>query len=284
MTAQILDSGPAAQADLSRAMAGDRAAFDRLVSPLRSRLAGAIRRLVGHPEDTEDLVQETLIKAFNGLSAFRGDAELGTWMHRIALRTAVDFLRRQPEWRWDAQPHAKDYCHDHDMVGAVQNLMMDPGFRFDAREHIAFCMTCVGRSLPPDEHAALVIKDVFDFSNDEGAELLGLTRSVFRHRVAAARDKMRTRFENLCALVSKTGACWQCEGLRSLSPADRRGEVPEAVLPPTEDRDVHLSNRLRVIRDADLHEGVSQPLHDRLFRLIKQVEAMAGSGRSPVNR
>ena len=160
-------------------------------------------------------------------------------------------------------------------------LVRDPSFQFDAREHIAFCFTCVSRSLPPDDHAALMLKDVFDLSNDDGADTLGLSRSVFRHRVSAARQQMQTRFDGLCALVNKKGACWQCAGLRELSHSEGRGEEPAAVLPPGRAPEPHYRSRLRVVQDAELHAGKSQSLHDALFRLIDQVEKRRAGDAPP---
>lgn len=87
--------------------------------------------------------------------------------------------------------------------------MRDPGFAFDVREHIAFCFTCVGRSLPPEQQAAIVLREVFEYSNREAARIAGVTESVLRHHLSAGRKSMKETYDGLCALVGKQGMCRQ---------------------------------------------------------------------------
>ncbi len=127
-----------------------------------------------------------------------------------------------------------------------------PDFSFEVREHVAYCFACVGRSLPPDEQAALVLGDVADMSARDSAKVLGVSESVFRHRLAAARQAMRDRYEGLCALVSKTGMCHQCKGLREIAAEGRRG----GPLPDVSD----YADRLAVVRSADFADGKAAAL------------------------
>jgi RNA polymerase sigma-70 factor (ECF subfamily) len=91
--------------------------------------------------------------------------------------------------------------------------MMEQEFVFDLREHISYCLICVSQSLEPEEHAALVLRDVLDLSARESCDVFGVSDAVLRHKLAAARRNMEEKYEGLCALVSKTGICRQCEGL-----------------------------------------------------------------------
>jgi RNA polymerase sigma-70 factor (ECF subfamily) len=113
---------------------------------------------------------------------------------------------------------------------------------------------------------------VFEFSNREAAAMVGVSESVLRHHLEASRKQMEASFEGLCALVSKTGVCYQCKELRELAPAPKRGPpVPEvgAETDPPKDR---MRHRLRIVRDAPLAEGKSRPLHDLIFRRIEAAE------------
>lgn len=83
--------------------------------------------------------------------------------------------------------------------------------------------TCVGRPLPPEQQAALVLREVMGFASDEAARALGLTESVLRHHRTSARGEMQRRFEGLCSLVDKEGVCYQCRGPREATPAPRQG-------------------------------------------------------------
>ena len=208
---------------------GDRAVFDRLVVAALPKARGVVRRMIGHPEDTEDILQEALLNAWKAFPDFRGEASFSTWLTTIATRAAVDFLRRSKRWRSEAQiAYANVAAVDDAWRDEIISTFAAPDFSFEVREHVAYCFACVGRSLPPDEQAALVLGDVAEMSARDAAGALGVSESVFRHRLAAARQAMRDRYENLCALVSKTGMCHQCKGLRESAAEGRRGgPVPD---------------------------------------------------------
>lgn len=227
--------------------------FDEQVEPELPKLRRLLRRLVGDPQDAADLLQETLLRAFTRFDTFRGESALSTWLYAIATRIALDYLRTRT---LDAT--AKLALKEHTHAAFPDELASHfQGSAFDAREHIAFCFGCVSRSLAPEQQAALVLRDVMELSNDEAAKVLDVTTSVLRHHLAAARAAMEERYHGLCRLVSKTGACWQCEGLRSAF-ADGGPPVPE--LPD-------LRVRLQVVRDAD-PDGPARAFHAFLWRAL----------------
>lgn len=244
---------------LSSAQAGDAAAFQQLFGEHVPKLRGVLRRMVGHPDDVDDLAQQTLLKAYEGLSGFRAEANPGTWLCAIGTRLAIDHLRARKRWRERAQVIFASRCLESEALGqAVGGALYDPNFSYDVKEHIAYCFTCVGRTLEPEAQAALVLRDVLEMSNDEAAKALGLTTSVLRHHLASARETMTKSYEGLCALVNKQGVCWQCSGLREASPEDRRGSEVPAHLP--------WSGRLQIIKEVDETRRCSAPLHDVFFR------------------
>lgn len=250
-------------------MAEDRAAsFEALVRPLLPRLRGFALRMVAHPADAEELVQDALLKAHRGLPSYAGRSSLSTWMFSILTRCCLDHLRARRRWRWDAQHHTRvDADAPHDEVLA---MLAEPGAVYDAREHIAFCFSCVGRSLSPEEAAALLLREVFEFSNKEAAAICGVSESVLRHRLSAARHAMQDAFEGLCGLVAKTGVCHQCKGLRDSAPVENQGPALPSL---PQGRDARWRIRLDVVREADLLEGTSAALHRLMFRAVADVES-----------
>jgi RNA polymerase sigma-70 factor, ECF subfamily len=254
----------------ARAQAGDRRAFDRLAAEALPQVRGVVRRMIGHPEDSDDVVQEALAKAWQSIGSFRGEAKFSTWLTSIAARLAVDLLRRQKRWRTEAQIAYSNLCFtDPEYQGEVISAVSAPDFAFEVRQHVAYCFACVGRSLPPDEQAALVLSDVVDLSDREAAKVLGVSESVFRHRLSAARQAMKDRYEGLCALVSKTGICHQCKGLREVAPEAKRG----GPLPDIAD----FAERCAIVRDADFGTGSMARFHDVFWRRTKEIEE-AGTG------
>ena len=77
-------------ADLARARAGDGAAFDRLVGPLRAELHAHCYRMLGSTHDADDALQEALLRAWRGLAGFEGRSRLRTWLYTVATRTCLD--------------------------------------------------------------------------------------------------------------------------------------------------------------------------------------------------
>ena len=269
MTGEVTNrpSGPAQEG-------GARATFDRLVAGALPKVRGTVRRMIGHPQDSEDVVQEALLKAWSAFDSFRGEASFATWLTTIASRLAVDHLRRAKRWRPEAQiAYANLSAHDESLSGEVVSTFSAPDFSFEVREHIAYCFACVGRSLPPDEQAALVLGDVAEMSGRDAATALGVSQSVYRHRLATAREAMRDRYENLCALVSKTGICHQCKGLREISPSEKRGG-------PIPDID-SFAERLALVREADFANGRSSDLHDIFWRRTKEIEEEGAGSTAP---
>lgn len=263
----VQDHTSTEQASIAAAQGGDRRAFDQLARAALPKLRATIRRMVGHPQQTDDLVQDALTRAWSSIAAFDRRCAFSTWLCRIGTNATIDFLRAQKRWRAHAQVAYANECNaSPDLAMEVGKVLMSPSFHYDVEEHVAFCFTCVGRSLDPDLQAALVLREVQELSNQEAAKSLGLSESVFRHRLSAARRTMDESFDGLCALVNKRGVCYQCSGLRDAIPdASRRGEPAPAAL--------SLDRRLAVVRNGDVDGGRSQALHDLFWQRIADHEA-----------
>lgn len=250
---------------VAQAKSGDRSAFDELVKESSTRLRAIIKRMIGHPDDTEELYQDALLKAWHRLESFREEAEFSTWLCAIGSRTALDFLRGKKAWRERAQiAYGNECSKDEELGSEVYKAITDPSFIFDVQEHISYCFGCVGRSLPAEQQAALVSREVLELSAKEASEALGLTESVFKHHLSSARKQMETIFENLCSLVNKKGVCYQCKGLRMGSTNGRNDNI---------DKIENLDQRIDLIRTVDIFEGVSKSLHDLFWRRTAELEA-----------
>ncbi|WP_298822211.1 RNA polymerase sigma factor [uncultured Roseibium sp.] len=253
---------------IKKAKKGDRQAFTELLSAELPKLRRIVRRLIGHPEDSEDILQETVTKAWTRITTFEEKSLFSTWVTSIATRAAVDHLRTQKRWRTEAQVAYANLCaSSQDLSGEVMTALSDPEFSYDVQQHVAYCFTCVGRSLPADEQAALVLRDVLDLSSREASTVLGVSDSVLRHRLSAARTAMQDKFEGLCALVNKKGICHQCAGLKMAAGATGA----KTLFPEIDD----FADRMAVVRAAE--PGTMSSLHDIFWRRTKQIED-AGEG------
>ncbi|WP_299730659.1 RNA polymerase sigma factor [uncultured Tateyamaria sp.] len=257
---------------VQQAQNGDKSAFDRLVGADLPKLRRIATRMIGHPEDAEDVLQDALLKAWNGIGGFGGRAAFSTWVASIVANAATDHLRTQKRWRTEAQVAYANLCAgSEELSGEVVAAASSPEYAYEVREHIAYCFACVGRSLPVDEQAALVMRDVMDLSAREASTVLGISDSVLRHRLAAARTAMQDKFDGLCALVSKRGICHQCAGLKMLAPPEKRG----GPFPDVAD----MADRMAVVRNAE--PGSMAGLHTVFWRGTKEAEETGAGSTEP---
>ena len=259
---------------ISKAKQGDQTAFSELVKADLPTMRRIVRRMVGHPEDSEDILQDALAKAWSGIGKYEERARFSTWVTSIVTRTAIDHLRAQKRWRTEAQVAYANLCAgSEDLSGEVVGAMSDPEFRFQVQEHISYCFACVGRSLPADEQAALVLRDVMDLSAREAATVLGISDAVLRHRLSAARRAMQDKFEGLCALVGKQGICHQCAGLKiAAEGTDRRDSFPDIS---------EFADRVAIVRTSE--PGSMAGLHDIFWRRTKDIEVTGAGSIDPLS-
>ncbi len=254
---------------VERARQGDQAAFGSLVEPWRKPLFGYIYRMVTLRQDAEDLLQDVLVRVLENLREYRGEAPFKSWLFGIATHACLDHLRHKKRWRVEAQLIGeREATENPENIVGLRAMMQQPEFQFEIREHIAFCFSCIARTLPPEEQAALMLKEVLGFTSEEAAGILRVSEPVFRHRLSDARAKMVQDFDGLCALINKTGVCYQCRGLREVAGPGHGGtdlvqiEVAPGVAINPENL---LDARITIVRNADLEDGRTRPVHDMFY-------------------
>jgi RNA polymerase sigma-70 factor (ECF subfamily) len=261
---------------VDRALSGDERAFTELVEPLRRPLFAYVYRMVTHRADAEDLMQEVLVRVLENLRTYRAQASFKTWVFGIATHACLDHLRWRKRWRVEAQLEGeREHDANPDQVEGLISLISQADFVYEVREHIAFCFACIGRTLDPEEQAAIMLKEVLGFTAQEAAGILDVSEPIFRHRLSSARSKMIGSFDGLCQLINKSGACWQCTGLHEHVPEGHRGAplVQIEVAPGMAVTPENLFEaRLAIVREADLENGKSRPMHDMFYEGISERE------------
>lgn len=174
------------QALIERARNGDAEAFGELVWRYRDTVYTLAVRLVG-PDLAGDVAQEALIRAWRAMPRFRGEAALGTWLHRITVNTAWTLRKRAA--RHDTQQLDEtviDTTIDHAATGPEKAGEMIE-LRAGLREAI--------ERLSPGQRAVLVLRDVYGWSHAEVARELGITHTTAKVRLHRARKRVRTLLE-----------------------------------------------------------------------------------------
>lgn len=171
------------------ARAGDERAFRELVEPHRRELLAHCYRLLGSFTDAEDVLQETLLAAWRGLDGYAGRAALRTWLYRIATHRCLN--ARRDASRRPAEPVPPFAPPEPTRRGEVTWLQPWPDAGPEAHQEsvaaVELAFVAGLAHLPPRQAAALVLRDVLDFSTAEVAGLLDTTPTVVKGLVQRAR-------------------------------------------------------------------------------------------------
>jgi len=171
---------PATDQELVEALleGGSEAAFRELYRRHTPRLLQFVTRVLGGAaDDAEDVVQETWVKAVDGLPGFRGDASLGTWLTGIGLNTARMHLRKMGRWRGfleavESEPRATVLSHEE---------------RMD--------LECVLAQLPDGQRAVLLLHDLEGYTHTQIGELLGIAEGTSKSQLSVARKQAQALYQ-----------------------------------------------------------------------------------------
>jgi RNA polymerase sigma-70 factor, ECF subfamily len=162
---------------------GDRSAFDELVRRTYVDTYTLALRLTADEEDARDVVQEAYLRAWRGLSRFRGDAQFSTWMYRITANTAYSSVKRRRRHRaetLDSMHNEPVELHpDLQPEGAAESSAM--------LDRLSLAL----EALPPKLRVLVVLKDVYGLSHEEIAEELGISVPAAKVRLHRGRKRLR---------------------------------------------------------------------------------------------
>lgn len=163
------------------AIGGDMQAFEAIYRRHASRIHGVIMRLVGgHGVRAEDLTQEAFVRAWQALPKFRFESAFATWLHRLAVNTALMELRTRR-----AQPLFDDDEERLDDLGLADSAGQNTALSMDLERAVA--------TLPPRARAVLVLYDVEGWKHEEIASELGMAVGSSKAQLHRARQLLRER-------------------------------------------------------------------------------------------
>jgi len=182
---------------IERLKAGDAWAFDRLVEERTGDIYALLFRLTEDREEARDLTQETFLQAFRHLAGFRGDADLRTWLYRIAVNQARN------RWRWwrrrrrDATLSLDDAGETGLTLGAriADPDAPDPEQNTLARERERTLLTALG-TLSRAYREVVVLRDIEGLSYEEVAATLDISVGTVKSRLSRGRLELRRRLES----------------------------------------------------------------------------------------
>ena len=249
---------------LAQATSGDEDAFAQLVRRYQGTMKSYLYRLTACREDAEDLAQEVWIQTFTRLGSFNECSSVRTWLFTIATQVAVEHHRVKARWPVDAQDKARALAAaDPEIPEILRRTHWElPRARYEMREHIDFCFTCIMKTLPLDEHIILMLCDIYGFTTEEAAEVLGRAVEVVTPLLREARTTMTRIFAQRCSLINRQGGCHQCTELNGLF-NPHQAELQELA-------------KLDLVRAAQ--EPASQELFALRTALVRSIDPMNAAG------
>jgi RNA polymerase sigma-70 factor (ECF subfamily) len=180
---------------VERAQRGDKRAFEMLVEKYQRKLARLVSRLVRDPGEAEDVTQEAFIKAYRALPSFRGDSAFYTWLYRIGINTAKNYLvamgRRAPT-STDVEAEAAESRDDGELlrdINTPESLLLT--------KEIGNTVNAAIDALPEDLRSAIQLRELEGMSYEEIARLMDCPIGTVRSRIFRAREAIAERLKPL---------------------------------------------------------------------------------------
>lgn len=190
-----------------------------LLSAYQDRLYSVCLRMVSHPDDAAEVCQDVLLKVVQGISRFRGDSGLGTWMTRIAMNQSISHLRKRRIRRTISLDHpvAGRVLDADDQAAALRDQLADarepaPDLRVQEDEMLARLQHALA-NLDDDFRAVLVLRDIEQLDYAQISQTLDLPVGTVKSRLFRARLALRQEMDRLDVVGGFAGgAAGDCVG------------------------------------------------------------------------
>ena len=177
-----------------RVQRGDKSAFDLLVIKYQHKIVQLVNRYIKDPSEAQDVAQEAFIKAYRALGNFRGDSAFYTWLYRIAINTAKNYLVSRSR-------RSSDYQVDIQDAEALENAPQLQGMETPERlllnqEIIDTIKTAIDK-LPEEMRTAIMLREFEGMSYEEIAEAMDCPVGTVRSRIFRAREAIDNKLNPL---------------------------------------------------------------------------------------
>ena len=224
----------------------------------KGQLKSYLLRITASVNDAEDIVHDTYIKAVDKLNTFRGESSLKTWLFTIASNLAKDNLRAQRRWTENVTDITKAAAlQNKEFFGEAMHIAMtSPQGQFEVKEHIAFCFTCISKSLPLEQQLCIFLKEVYEFKVSEISEIVSTNEAMVKYYLHTGRSKMINIYDGRCALINKEGVCHQCSELNGIFNPKQNTQ--------------HELMKIDLVKEAE--NGDKEHLFDLRMKILKEID------------
>jgi RNA polymerase sigma-70 factor (ECF subfamily) len=180
---------------VARAQRGDKRAFELLVEKYQRKLARLLSRFIRDPAEVEDVTQEAFIKAYRALPAFRGDSAFYTWLYRIGINTAKNYLmamgRRAPTSTEVEAEEAEGFEEGEQLrdINTPESVLLS--------NEIAATVNSTIEALPEELRTAIQLREIEGMSYEDIAQVMNCPIGTVRSRIFRAREAIAERLRPL---------------------------------------------------------------------------------------
>ena len=180
---------------VERAQRGDKHAFELLVAKYQRKLARLLSRFIRDAAEVEDVSQEAFIKAYRALPSFRGESAFYTWLYRIGINTAKNYLvaqgRRAPTVTIYDNEEAEGFEGGDELrdINTPENALMS--------KQIAETVNSAVEALPEELRTAITLREIEGLSYEEIAQIMNCPIGTVRSRIFRARDAISEKLRPL---------------------------------------------------------------------------------------
>ena len=180
---------------VARAQSGDKRAFELLVEKYQRKLARLLSRFIRDPAEVEDVTQEAFIKAYRALPAFRGDSAFYTWLYRIGINTAKNYLmamgRRAPTSTEVEAEEAEGFEEGEQLrdINTPESVLLS--------NEIAETVNATIESLPEELRRAIQMREIEGMSYEDIAQAMDCPIGTVRSRIFRAREAIAEQLRPL---------------------------------------------------------------------------------------
>jgi RNA polymerase sigma-70 factor (ECF subfamily) len=171
---------------IQRFLAGEEAAFERLVERYYQRIDRLAQQVVRQPMAAEDITQECFLRAYRALPRFRGDASFYSWLYRITINLCLNYLRRQTH----------QVSTEQDSKGYTLSSIDDPALVLETQERERLIRGAID-TLPAHYRVAIILRDLEGLSYQEIADILSIPLGTVKSRINFGKRLLRNALRPL---------------------------------------------------------------------------------------
>lgn len=183
------------QALVERAQGGDRRAFDQLVGKYQRKLGRLLSRYIRDPAEVEDVTQEAFIKAFRALPSFRGESAFYTWLYRIGINTAKNYLVSQGRRAPTTTEFDSEEAETFDSAEGLRDINTPESLLLS--KQIGETVNAAMDALPEELRTAIVLREIEGLSYEEIAGIMDCPIGTVRSRIFRAREAVALKLRPL---------------------------------------------------------------------------------------